>query len=127
MTKTTAADPVMGDLELVAHAYRWHEAYLAAQALRAADIPADVLDGHTHHMMPYAGIALGGFRIVVPASHSRDALDLLATLPAPRATQPLWLSCAMVALVWWVGIGGMAGLPPMMSGLYLRQPARIDA
>ncbi|WP_323716627.1 hypothetical protein [Paracoccus aminovorans] len=48
-------------------------------------------------------------------------MALLASLPPPRATQPLWLGCVLAFLVRWDGIGGMA---PMMSGLYLQRIAR---
>ncbi|WP_263566451.1 hypothetical protein [Paracoccus sp. DMF] len=112
---------------VIAHAYRWHEAQLAAAALRAAGLPAEIRDGHTGALMPHAGIALGGFRLIVPASRRDEALAMLAGLPPPRATQPLWLGCVLAFLVWWGGIGGMAGMPPMMSGLYLQGKARGPA
>lgn len=109
---------------VIAHAYRWHEAQLAAAALRGAGLPAEIRDAHAGTQLPHAGVALGGFRLTVPAGRRDEALALLASLPPPRATQPLWLGCVLVFLVWWGGIGGMAGMAPMMSGLYLQRIAR---
>ncbi|MDQ7775205.1 MAG: hypothetical protein Q4615_04450 [Paracoccus aminovorans] len=109
---------------VIARAYRWHEAQLAAAVLRGAGLPVEVHDDHVVSLMPQAGLALGGFRLAVPADRGREALDLLASLPPPPATQPLWLACVLAFLVWWGGIGGMAGMPPMMSGLYLQRIAR---
>ena len=72
-TRTTAAEAVVfdhieGDQCLIAHAYRWHEAALAVSLLQASGLSPAVLDGLAHSTMPHAGIALGGMRIVVPAS-----------------------------------------------------------
>ena len=80
-TTTEAMAQASGAPVVVAHAYRWHEAQMAAAMLRAAGIPADVLDALNHNAQPMAGLALGGMRLVVPPSRRDEALALLASTP----------------------------------------------
>ena len=101
---------------VIAHAYRWHEAQMAAAMLRAAGIPVEVADPLIHNMRPDAGLALGGMRLTVPASYHDEALALLASVPLPPARMSLGRAMLFVVLVWWCGAA------PMMSGLYLRRP-----
>ena len=120
-TTTEAMAQASGAPVVVAHAYRWHEAQMAAAMLRAAGIPADVLDALNHNAQPMAGLALGGMRLVVPPSRRDEALALLASTPLPRARMTLGRVLLFVVLLWWCGAG------PMMSGLYLRRPEEARA
>ena len=120
-TKTTITEALpqaaSGDPVVIAHAYRWHEAQMAAGMLRACGIHAGILDPLTQNMMPEAGLALGGMRLVVPPSQRAEALALLQSMPLP-STRMTWARKLIFALlVWWCGAA------PMMSGLYpLRRP-----
>ena len=102
---------------VIAHAYRWHEAQMAVAMLRAAGILAETAAPLIHNMMPTAGLALGGVRLMVPASQRGEALALLQSVPAPPARRMgLGRILLFVVLYWWCEVG------PMMSGLYLRRP-----
>ena len=112
---------VAGGPVQIAHAYRWHEAQMAVAMLRAAGIPADTTCSLIHNLMPDAGLALGGVRLIVPAQCRDEALALLASTPLPRARMTLGRVLLFVVLFWWCGAG------PMMSGLYLRRPEEARA
>ncbi|MFC3527028.1 hypothetical protein ACFOMH_02505 [Paracoccus mangrovi] len=45
---------------VAAHAHRRHEAQLSAGLLRAAGIPAEILDPFQHNMQPQAGLTACG-------------------------------------------------------------------
>ena len=107
---------VAGGPVLIAHAYRWREAQMAVAMLRAAGIPADTTGSLIHNLMPDAGLALGGVRLIVPAQCRDEALALLASVPPPPARMRLGRALLFLVLVWW------CGAVPMMSGLYLRRP-----
>lgn len=118
-TKTTTTKAMVragGGPVVIAHAYRWHEAQMAVAMLRAAGIPADAADFLIHNMMPQAGLALGGVRLMVPAQFRDEALALLASVAPPPARMRLGRAMLFALLVWWCGAA------PMMSGLYLRRP-----
>lgn len=124
MTKTTTeARPfdAAGGPVVIAHAYRWHEAQMAVAMLRAAGIPARADALHIHHMMPEAGLALGGMRLTVPPVQRDQALALLASVPLPPTRMGWRNALIFIALVWWCGAA------PMMSGLYLRRPEEVRA
>lgn len=116
-----------GDLVLIARAYRWHEAHMTASALQSAGIAAMVLDAQSHSTMPEAGLALGGMRIVVPASQSREADALVATLPQPVARLSLGAAIFLIATFWWIGIFSFQNVGPMFSGVYQRRTAEAAA
>lgn len=99
-TTTVAESGAAGGPVLIAHAYLGHEADLAVSALLAAGIPAQLLDAQTHAMMPQAGLALGGVRVVVPQPRAEEALALLASLPPPRAIQPAGLGAGRASAAW---------------------------
>lgn len=129
MMRTIAAEnaavfdnQIEGDQCLIAHAYRWHEAALAVSLLRASGLSVSVLDGQAHAAMPETGVALGGMRIVVPASQRSEALALLASVPLPRASMSAWAKLILVGMFLWIGAFSMRNVAPMMSGLYLRRP-----
>ena len=54
------------------------EAQIAAGYLRAHGVDAMLADQDSLNTLPYLRVALGGFRILVPASHYDDARELLA-------------------------------------------------
>ena len=89
---------------------------MAVAMLRAAGIPADAAGSLIHNMMPQAGLALGGVRLMVPAQFRDEALELLASVAPPPARMRLGRAMLFALLVWWCGAA------PMMSGLYLRRP-----
>ncbi len=115
-TTTETAAEAGGGPVVIAHAYRWHEAQMAVAMLRAAGIPADAAGSLIHNMMPQAGLALGGVRLMVPAQFRDEALELLASVAPPPARMRLGRAMLFALLVWWCGAA------PMMSGLYLRRP-----
>ncbi len=115
-TTTETAAEAGGGPVVIAHAYRWHEAQMAVAMLRAAGIPADAAGSLIHNMMPQAGLALGGVRLMVPAQFRDEALELLASVAPPPARMRLGRAMLFAVLVWWCGAA------PMMSGLYLRRP-----
>lgn len=129
--EVVVADQIEGDQCLIAHAYRWHEAALSVALLQASGLSPAVLDGQAHSMMPHAGIALGGMRIVVPASQRDEAIAILSAVPEPRASLPIWVKLVFAFLFLWVGALSFANVVPIMSGLYLRRagvsaPALLD-
>ena len=117
-TTTETAAEAGGGPVVIAHAYRWHEAQMAVAMLRAAGIPADAAGSLIHNMMPQAGLALGGVRLMVPAQFRDEALELLASVAPPPARMRLGRAMLFAVLVWWCGAA------PMMSGLYLRPDLR---
>ena len=100
-TKTTTTEAVTeaegaeagGGPLVIAHAYRQHEAQLAASMLRAAGIRAGIADPLIHNTMPESGLALGGMRLMVPPSQQDEALALLASVPLPQTRMPFSRRC----------------------------------
>ena len=92
-TTTEAAHLASGGPVVIAHAYRQHEAQLAASMLRAAGIRAGIADPLIHNTMPESGLALGGMRLMVPPSQPDEALALLASVPLPQTRMPFSRRC----------------------------------
>jgi hypothetical protein len=67
------------------------EAQIAAGALRAAGLAAEVFDGQLGAVYWIAQSALGGYRVVVPQAEAADALALLQQIrdTAPPAGEPV--------------------------------------
>ena len=81
------------------------EAQIAAGALRASGVDAQVFDDNFGTMMWTDQVAIGGFRVIVPEVERADAVAFLRDVaksaprrrPSPRERGVLWRALALLA------------------------------
>lgn len=111
----------------IAHAYLWHEAHLMLNALRSAGLPVWLEGAEIHSMLPEAGLALGGMRLMVAAAREEEARACLADLPLPVMTalpRPATIMFAALTMLGLMGVLPAVAVAPAMNGFYPTRPSR---
>jgi hypothetical protein len=73
-------EPYLGDIVTVAHRFDPLEAELMCGRLRADGIPATLADVHLVQAYAFFATALGGVRVMVPATFAPQALEAIAAI-----------------------------------------------